>query len=55
MMDIPVLIVGGGAVALAASIALSRCGVMSVLVERHSGQATLIRRVWTKCADDGNA
>lgn len=35
-MDIPVLIVGGGPVGLCASIALSRFGVPSLLVERHS-------------------
>lgn len=34
-MDVPVLIVGGGPVGLCASIALSRCGVPSLLVERH--------------------
>ncbi|XVQ89222.1 FAD-dependent monooxygenase [Microbispora siamensis] len=34
-MDTPVLIVGGGPVGLCASIALSRAGVASTLVERH--------------------
>ena len=33
----PVLIVGGGPVGLTASILLSRAGVHSLLVERHSG------------------
>lgn len=35
--EVPVLIVGGGATGLAASILLSRLGVRSVLVERHLG------------------
>lgn len=35
-MDIPVLIIGGGPVGLCASIALSRFGVPSLLVERHA-------------------
>jgi 2-polyprenyl-6-methoxyphenol hydroxylase-like FAD-dependent oxidoreductase len=38
-LETPVLIVGGGPVGLAASIALSRQGVDSVLVERHPGTA----------------
>jgi 2-polyprenyl-6-methoxyphenol hydroxylase-like FAD-dependent oxidoreductase len=37
--SIPVLIVGGGPVGLAASIMLSRQGVRSLLVERHPGTA----------------
>lgn len=37
MADAPVLIVGGGPVGLSASILLSRHGVRSHLVERHSG------------------
>jgi 2-polyprenyl-6-methoxyphenol hydroxylase-like FAD-dependent oxidoreductase len=39
MKTIPVLIVGGGPVGLAASIMLSRQGVRSLLVERHPGTA----------------
>ena len=39
MLDIPVLIVGGGPVGLSASILLSRHGVRSLLVERHPGTA----------------
>ena len=35
--DIPVLIVGGGPVGLSASLLLSRHGVRSLLLERHSG------------------
>ena len=41
MIEIPVLIVGGGPVGLTASILLSRHGVRSVLVERHPGTAIL--------------
>ena len=37
MKAVPVLIVGGGPVGLTASILLSRAGVHSLLVERHSG------------------
>lgn len=37
MLDVPVLIVGGGPVGLTASILLSRLGVRSLLVERHPG------------------
>jgi putative polyketide hydroxylase len=36
-IDIPILIVGGGPVGLCASILLSRHGVPSLLVERHTG------------------
>jgi len=39
MIDVPVLIVGGGPVGLTASILLSRHGVASRLVERHAGTA----------------
>jgi 2-polyprenyl-6-methoxyphenol hydroxylase-like FAD-dependent oxidoreductase len=39
MIDVPVLIVGGGPVGLTASILLSRLGVDSRLVERHPGTA----------------
>ncbi len=39
MVDIDVLIVGGGPVGLTASILLSRHGVRSLLVERHPGTA----------------
>src|SRR5947207_15675246 len=39
MKTVPVLIVGGGPVGLAASILLSRQGVRSLLVERHPGTA----------------
>jgi putative polyketide hydroxylase len=39
MLDIPVLISGGGPVGLAASLLLSRLGVRSLLVERHPGTA----------------
>jgi putative polyketide hydroxylase len=39
MLDIPVLISGGGPVGLAASLMLSQHGVRSLLVERHPGTA----------------
>ena len=39
MIEVPVLIVGGGPVGLSASILLSRLGVGSRLVERHPGTA----------------
>lgn len=39
MIDVPVLIVGGGPVGLTASILLSRLGVASRLIERHPGTA----------------
>jgi putative polyketide hydroxylase len=39
MLDIPVLISGGGPVGLTASLLLSRHGVRSLMVERHSGTA----------------
>src|SRR5215468_8013180 len=39
MLDIPVLIVGGGPVGLTASLLLSKHGVRSLLVERHPGTA----------------
>lgn len=39
MIDVPVLIVGGGPVGLTASILLSRHGIASRLVERHAGTA----------------
>jgi putative polyketide hydroxylase len=39
MLDIPILISGGGPVGLAASMLLSRHGVRSLLVERHPGTA----------------
>jgi putative polyketide hydroxylase len=39
MLDIPVLISGGGPVGLVASLLLSQHGVRSLLVERHSGTA----------------
>jgi 2-polyprenyl-6-methoxyphenol hydroxylase-like FAD-dependent oxidoreductase len=35
-IDVPVLIVGGGPVGLAASVALSRQGIRSLLVEKHA-------------------
>ncbi len=41
MIDVPVLIVGGGPVGLTASILLSQHGVRSLLVERHPGTAIL--------------
>lgn len=41
MIDVPVLIVGGGPVGLTASIHLSLFGVESLLVERHPGTAIL--------------
>lgn len=41
MLEIPVLIVGGGPVGLTASVYLSHFGVDSLLVERHGGTATL--------------
>src|SRR4029077_13747529 len=39
MIEIPVLIVGGGPVGLTASIWLSQHGIRSLLVERHPGTA----------------
>src|SRR6201992_3508289 len=39
MLDIPVLISGGGPVGLTASLLLSQHGVRSLLVERHPGTA----------------
>ena len=39
MLDIPVLIAGGGPVGLTASLLLSKHGVRSLLVERHPGTA----------------
>src|ERR1700689_3925993 len=39
MLDIPVLVSGGGPVGLTASLLLSRHGVRSLLVERHPGTA----------------
>src|ERR1700678_668726 len=39
MLDIPVLISGGGPVGLTASLLLSLHGVRSLLVERHPGTA----------------
>lgn len=39
MIEVPVLIAGGGPVGLSASILLSRLGVASRLVERHAGTA----------------
>jgi putative polyketide hydroxylase len=39
MLDVPVLISGGGPVGLTASLLLSRHGVRSLLVERHPGTA----------------
>jgi len=41
MIDVPVLIVGGGPVGLTASIYLSHFGIESLLVERHPGTAIL--------------
>ena len=39
MIEVPVLIVGGGPVGLTASLMLSRLGIKSLLVERHPGTA----------------
>lgn len=39
MIEVPILIVGGGPVGLTASILLSRLGIASRLVERHPGTA----------------
>src|ERR1700761_6298284 len=39
MLDVPVLISGGGPVGLTASLLLSQHGVRSLLVERHPGTA----------------
>src|ERR1700753_1592205 len=39
MLDIPVLISGGGPVGLTASLLLSQHGVKSLMVERHPGTA----------------
>jgi 2-polyprenyl-6-methoxyphenol hydroxylase-like FAD-dependent oxidoreductase len=41
MVDVPVLIVGGGPVGLTASILLSQQGITSLLLERHPGTAIL--------------
>jgi 2-polyprenyl-6-methoxyphenol hydroxylase-like FAD-dependent oxidoreductase len=41
MKSVPVLIVGGGPVGLAASFMLSRQGIRSMLVERHPGTAVV--------------
>lgn len=41
VLDVPVLIVGGGPVGLTASILLSQLGVHSLLEERHPGMAVL--------------
>src|ERR1700744_1239589 len=41
MLEVPVLIVGGGPVGLTASILLSQQGIKSLLVERHPGTAIL--------------
>jgi putative polyketide hydroxylase len=41
MLDVPVLIAGGGPVGLTASILLSQQGIRSLLVERHPGTAIL--------------
>jgi 2-polyprenyl-6-methoxyphenol hydroxylase-like FAD-dependent oxidoreductase len=41
MIDVPVLIAGGGPVGLTASLLLSRHGIPSLLVERHPGTAIL--------------
>ncbi|HEY1799134.1 MAG TPA: FAD-dependent monooxygenase [Stellaceae bacterium] len=41
MLEVPVLIVGGGPVGLTASILLSQQGISSLLVERHPGTAIL--------------
>lgn len=41
MIDVPVLIVGGGPVGLTASIYLSHFGIESLLLERHPGTAIL--------------
>ncbi|MBN9487656.1 MAG: FAD-dependent monooxygenase [Alphaproteobacteria bacterium] len=40
MLEVPVLIVGGGPVGLTASLLLSRLGIKSLLVERHPGTAS---------------
>ena len=41
MIEVPVVIVGGGPVGLTASLLLSQHGVQSLLVERHPGTAIL--------------
>ena len=41
MIDVPVIIVGGGPVGLTASILLSQHGIRSLLAERHPGTAIL--------------
>ena len=41
MIEVPVLIVGGGPVGLTASIWLSQHGIRSLLVERHPGTAIM--------------
>jgi len=44
MIDVPVLIVGGGLVGLTGSILLSQHGVRSLLAARHPGTAILPNR-----------
>ena len=41
MLEVPVLVVGGGPFGLAASIMLSQQGIRSLVVERHPGTAIL--------------
>lgn len=41
MIDVPVLIVGGGPVGMMTSLLLSQSGIKALLVERHPGTATL--------------
>ena len=62
MLDIPVLISGGGPVGLAASLLLSRHGVRSLLVERHPSTAVTPKarginartmEVFRQCGIDG--
>jgi putative polyketide hydroxylase len=48
MLDIPVLIAGGGPVGLTASLLLSKHGVRSLLVERHPGTAVSMKKLFCR-------
>ncbi len=54
MLDIPVLISGGGPVGLTASLLLSQHGVRSLLVERHPGTALHAESARHQCPHHGS-